>query len=292
MRRNINPTPLEDSSTSSADNSADTITTTILIQSSTPTVLLSLSTPSLAPPPPNLLDNITSPIPLQSSTPAVNDENVKITMHCQSYWFSCRGRCTQERELGGTEERLQCFCDSNCEFFKDCCADFDQYCSLSGISALDTDNPDDNGLWECISGDGFFAKAAGLWMISSCPRKWTQAHIKARRGKNLFPSFDNLKDIVPVVDGEGKTYKNRYCAQCHGLNQSDLTFYNFQLYCDVPIPKEYKRKEILTFVSTFCDRPLWRPPVRATRRYCHSVRPNLYCMDNSLHADVQRKCLN
>ena len=97
---------------------------------------------------------------------------------------------------------------------------------------------------------------------------------------------------MPVIDGEGKTYKNRYCAQCHGLNLTDLVFYNFELYCDVPVPKEYKRKEILSFVSAFCDRPLWRPLVRATRRYCHRVRPNLKCKDNSLHPNVQQKCLN
>ena len=191
MSRNINPTSLKDNrsilSRSSADNGADTITSTILIQSSTPTVLL-LSTPSLASPPPNLLDNFTSPIPLQSPTPAVSDEDVNITMHCQSYWFSCRGRCTQERDLGGTEERLHCFCDSNCVFFKDCCADFDQYCFSSGISAGDTNNPDDNGQWECISSYGSFIKAAGIWMISSCPRKWTQVDIKARCGRYLFPS--------------------------------------------------------------------------------------------------------
>ena len=294
MRRNINPTPLKDNSIlsrSSADNSADMITTTILIQSSTPTVPL-LSTPSLAPPPSNLLDNITSPIPVQSPTPAMSDEDVNITMHCQSYWFSCRRRCTQKRELGGTEERLQCFCDRNCVFFKDCCADFDQYCSSSGISEVDTNNPDDNGLWECISRHGSFSKAAGIWMISSCPRKWTQVDIKERCGRDLIPSYDNLKDNVPVIDGEGKTFKNRYCAQCHGLNLTDLTFYNFELDCDVPVPKEYERKEILSFVSAFCDRPLWRPPVQATRRYCHRVRPNLNCNDNSLHPNVQQKCLN
>ena len=182
MRRNINPASLNDQirgHVNSTDNSA------------------------------NGTDNFTSTIPPQSTTltiqTVVSNEDVNITMDCKSYWFSCSGRCTQERELGGTEERLQCFCDSSCEFFKDCCADFDQYCSSSGISLQGTVNPDDSGLWECVSSYNSFNKVAGVWMISSCPRKWNQIDIQERCNKELLPSFDNFKDNVPVIDRTGKT---------------------------------------------------------------------------------------
>lgn len=244
------------------------------------------------------MDNITSTVPphAQSSAPTMltlwTNEDVNITLHCQSSWFSCRGRCTQERKLGGTEERLQCFCDSSCEFFRDCCADFDQYCSSSGMSKQGTANPDDIGLWECVSSYNSFAKVAGVWMISSCPRNWALVDIKAKCSKDLLPSFDNFKDNVPVIDRTGKTYKNRYCAQCHGFNVTELKFYNFQLDCDVPVPKKYKRKEILSFLFNFCHRPFWRPPKGATRRYCHRVVPNHYCRDTSLPSNVQKKCLS
>ena len=244
----------------------------------------------------NGTDNITSSVPLQSSAPTMltlwTNKDVNITLYCQSYWLSCRGRCTQERKLGGTEQRLQCFCDRSCEFFRDCCADFDQFCSSSGISPQGTANPDGSGLWECVSSYNSFTKVAGVWMISSCPRNVTQVDIKENCSKDLLPSFDNFKDNVPVIDRTGKTYKNRYCAQCHGFNLTELKFYNFQLDCDVPVPKEYKRKEILSFLSTFCDRPFWKPPEGATRRYCHSLEPNNYCSDISLPSKVQQKCLN
>ena len=270
MRRNINPASLNDQirgHVNSTDNSV------------------------------NGTDNFTSTIPPQSTTltiqTVVSNEDVNITMDCKSYWFSCSGRCTQERELGGTEERLQCFCDSSCEFFKDCCADFDQYCSSSGISLQGTVNPDDSGLWECVSSYNSFNKVAGVWMISSCPRKWNQIDIQERCNKELLPSFDNFKDNVPVIDRTGKTYKNRYCAQCHGFNPTELKFYNFQFDCDVPVPKEYNRKEVLSFLSSFCNRPFWRPPEGATRRYCHSIESNHHgCSDISLPQKVQRKCLN
>ena len=244
----------------------------------------------------NATVNPTSTVPPQSSAPTMltlwTNEDVNITLHCQSYWFSCRGRCTQERTLGGTEQRLQCFCDSSCEFFRDCCADFDQYCSSSGISLQGTANQDDSGLWECVSSRNSFKKVAGVWMISSCPRNWTQIDIKESCRKDLLPSFDNFKDNVPVIDRTGKTYKNRYCAQCHGFNLTELKFYNFELACDIPVPKEYKRKEILSFLSPFCDWPYWRPPEGTTRRYCHRVEPNHYCSDILLPSKVQQKCVN
>ncbi|XP_078352252.1 uncharacterized protein LOC144636927 [Oculina patagonica] len=213
-------------------------------------------------------------------------------MHCKSYWFSCRGRCTQEREMGGTKERLQCFCDNSCEFFGDCCADFDQYCSSSGISPQDVKNLDQNDLWRCVSHHRSFIKAGGLWMISSCPKKWAQVDIKERCRQDIIPSYDNLKDVVPVIDPKGNTYKNYYCAQCHGFNVTDLKFYSFKFGCDFLVPKGYKGKEILKFLSTFCDRPTWRPPMGAARRYCHFVESNDHCWDSSLPQKVQEKCLN
>ncbi|KAJ7371541.1 hypothetical protein OS493_024881 [Desmophyllum pertusum] len=232
----------------------------------------------------------TSPTPPQSSTTTLNDKDVNITMHCESYWFSCRGRCTQERELGGTEERLQCFCDNSCEIFRDCCADFDQYCSLSGISAQQTKNPD-NGLWQCTK-NKFLDDVIGVWMISVCPRNWSHDEIKERCSKYASLSYDNHKDTLPVIDRKGITYKNHYCAQCHGVDLKDLVFYSLQFTCDVPAPKANNRQDRLKFLFTFCNLFFWQPPKGATRRYCHYIKQNDYCFDNSLPTEVQQKCIN
>lgn len=210
-------------------------------------------------------------------------------MQCKSP-FSCRGRCTRERELGGTEEKLQCFCDNSCDMLQDCCADFDQFCSLTEISAQDTKTTDDNGLWEC-----FYSKPSsdiGVWMISSCPRNWTQADIKEHCSKRLLPSYVNLTDNAPVIDRKGKTYKNHYCVQCHGLNLNEFIFYHFQFGCDVPVTKQYKKTGISKFLSSFCDRPFWRPPKGSKRRYCLLPALNASCSNSSVSATVQQKCLN
>ncbi|XP_078364945.1 uncharacterized protein LOC144649330 [Oculina patagonica] len=272
MRRNINPALLNDS----RGNNSSILTNSSVVNSTANLLFIFL--------------NVT-PTPTQVVPNLWSNEDINITMHCESYWFSCRGRCTQERELGGTEERLQCFCDSSCEFFKDCCADFDQFCPSSGMSAHNAKSPDDIGRWKCVSSYNSFSTVHGVWMISSCPKNWTQDDIKDLCNPDLFLSYDNLKDNVPVIDGKGNTYKNHYCAQCHGLNSNDLTFYNFKFSCDVPVPNQYKKKEIFKFLSTFCDNPFWRPPIGARRRYCHLISPS-YCYDISFPQKVQQKCFN
>ena len=130
-------------------------------------------------------------------------------------------------------------------------------------------------------------------MISKCPRNWTQADIEQRcRESAASLSYETHKDNLPVIDQNGFTYKNHYCAQCHGLGLKDLTFYNLKFSCDVPAPKGYKRSEALNFLFTFCYLFFWQPPTGATRRYCHRVSSNDYCLDSSLPEKVQQECIN
>ena len=232
----------------------------------------------------------TSPTPQQSSSKGLDDADVNITMHCEYYWLSCRERCTQEREPGITVERLQCFCDDSCELFQDCCADFDQYCSLSGISTelkiLEKEQ------WKCIRGQRL-KQAYGVWIISSCPRIWADADIKERCDTTgVILSQINYKDHLPVVDQNGTTYNNYYCAQCHGRTLSELTFYNLKFECNIPIPNGYFKNKIVNFLFHSCGIPYWLPPEDVARRYCHLVSSKNYCYDDSLPTKVREKCMN
>ena len=221
-------------------------------------------------------------------SPTLNNDDVNITMHCQSYWFSCRGRCTHKRELGGTEERLQCFCDSSCELFHDCCADFDQFCS-SGTLTQEAENPDYEH-WKCIESD-LLTEALGVWMIASCPANWTLEEDIDERCSSSFRSlsYDNHKDNLPVIDHTGNTYKNRYCAQCHGLNLDDLTLYNLLFHCHVPVPSNYQSNGILQFLFAFCDKAYWKSPEGAARRYCYQLTDG--CPECFPPTKTQQKCL-
>lgn len=218
----------------------------------------------------------------------MNNDDVNITMSCESYWFSCRGRCTRERELGGTEERLQCFCDNSCEIFQDCCADFDQFCSSTGTLTQEAKNSDYE-YWKCIESD-LLNDAFGVWMIASCPPNWTQEHIDERCSSSFASlSYDNHKSNLPVMDHTGNTYKNRYCAQCHGLNVDDLSFYNLLFNCHVPAPSGHQSNDILQFLFAFCDKAHWKTPEGTARRYCY--RPTDGCTDCFPPTKMQQKCL-
>ena len=241
----------------------------------------------------NWTENVTQIIPVGESSPTLNDEDVNITMHCDSYWLSCRGRCTRERELGGTEERLQCFCDSSCGMFQDCCADFDQFCS-SSTSPQKTTKPDlhfTSELWRCVE-IHWLAEARGMWMISACPRNWTEESIEERCLNSAITSYDNYKDSLPVIDRKGNTYKNHYCAQCHGSNLLYLTFYNLKFNCDVPAPKGIQSNQLLKFLFTFCENVFWQPPEGVARRYCHRLWPRNDFLESSLPETLHQKCLN
>lgn len=58
-----------------------------------------------------------------------------------SSWYSCSRRCTKEWDLGPTEARLQCFCDSFCEMSRDCCEDYDKYCLPSDSLTVESTTP-------------------------------------------------------------------------------------------------------------------------------------------------------
>ena len=74
-------------------------------------------------------------------------------------------------------------------------------------------------------------------MISFCPANWTEADTRGKCEMFTRLSYDNRKDSLPVIDHKRNTYKNHYCARCHSIMLKELTFYNIQFKCDLPVPK-------------------------------------------------------
>ena len=92
------------------------------------------------------------------------------------------------------------------------------------------------------------------------------------------------------MDHAGNTYKNRYCAQCHGLNLDDLNFYNLLFNCHVPAPSGYQSNDILQFLFAVCDKAYWKTPEGTARRYCY--RPTDGCTECGFPpTKMQQKCL-
>ena len=129
-------------------------------------------------------------------------------------------------------------------------------------------------------------------MISFCPANWTEADTKEKCETFRKLSYDNRKDSLSVIDQKGNTYKNHYCARCHGIMLKELTFYNIQFKCDLPVPKQYKGNEVLKFLFAICAEYFWQPPEGVTRRYCHRIESKKSCLFTLPPTKVQEKCLN
>ena len=117
-----------------------------------------------------------------------------------------------------------CFCDEYCTVFRDCCADYEQYC-IQGVhsSSLRSLNHD---LWKCHDVVGFLVPFTdSLWMISACPANWTHDEIATKCTRNLSEKSEDCQTYsAPLIDAKNNTYKNRFCATCHGVEVNTSRF--------------------------------------------------------------------
>ena len=114
-----------------------------------------------------------------------------------------------------TAHFLNCHCDNACyEVFFDCCPDHEEYCGRQK-----PDKNVDKNVWKCVKLGIFNGlckvfEASGVWMIEKCPRNWPS---DGTRKKCEIPKFVNVIDSIPVVGDDTLTYRNKYCAVCHGV---------------------------------------------------------------------------
>ncbi|GBO40917.1 hypothetical protein AVEN_158365-1 [Araneus ventricosus] len=133
----------------------------------------------------------------------------------------CGNKCFGE----GVVTSRSCYCDSTCEFYKDCCAD-SEYFQMNSTKTTKS----------------FVCKRKAL-MVSSCVKEWTGPDFIEKSCKS-----DTISDVDPVgntpVTSEttGVTYSNYYCAICNG-DAEKLIVWNIKLSCphlsaDSPIKKD------------------------------------------------------
>ncbi|PFX22584.1 Neuropathy target esterase [Stylophora pistillata] len=139
--------------------------------------------------------------------------------------ITCVGKCRKGRDPGLSNEEVTCFCDEYCTVFRDCCADYEQYC-LQGVhsSSLRSLNHD---LWKCHDVVGFLVLFTdSLWMISACPANWTpHDEIATKCTRNLSEKSEDCQTYsAPLIDAKNNTYKNRFCATCHGVEVNTSRF--------------------------------------------------------------------
>lgn len=192
---------------------------------------------------------------------------------------SCMGKCRSERDPGPLIEDTKCFCDEHCTVFHDCCADYEQAC-LSVVNRNSSRSLNAE-LWQCNNHVDGVGGANGVWMISACPANWTQDDIAVNCSVNMQNMFVDCYDFAPVTDMIGTTYKNRFCAQCHGVQTNTNQWYKMQ-----------NKERASGAIPINCSLVKWKPPSGVHRRYCLEVLRNESCFNRSSRFQEYNGCLS
>ena len=131
-------------------------------------------------------------------------------------------------------EATACGCDDMCPWFNDCCYDIDMSCVIP--------NPDKIYFFEhlaereisrqditCVTPTRDNVQSQGVWMVSRCPE--AMRNTVENRKCQEYGEMD-VYETIPVTDKFGFTYKNAYCAICHGASTTDLTSWNIKAHCN------------------------------------------------------------
>ena len=190
--------------------------------------------------------------------------------------FSCKGRCVFAHRQG-----FSCQCDSDCELFKDCCADYRPYCNHS-TSTIKLDQ----NLFCCVK----TPTLSNFWAISKCPKEWKSNNISLKCERvPVQITGDNVRCHVPVI-GENQTiFYNEYCAECN--NARVLEYFDLEITSTIrliPPRSSTAVEEAVTFALkygenvTFSIAPRHNTP-NANVRHC---LPNLirrFCPQKHSH---------
>ena len=154
--------------------------------------------------------------------------------------FSCQGKCNEFIN----KPYFTCQCDSDCELFKDCCADYRTYCNHSTSTIKLNQN-----LFCCVKMPTLSDK---FWAISKCPKEWKSNNVSLKC--ESFPeqiTGDNVRSHVPVI-GENQTiFYNEYCAECN--NARVLEYFDLNITSTIRlIPRRSSTvEEAVTFALKY-----------------------------------------
>lgn len=125
-----------------------------------------------------------------------------------------------------------CSCHPACELFRDCCyntLDYTGRCTNSN----DTDHfiddvlPKFRNFFQCTTD---VISDEKYWMISKCPESWTglnECDVTGNDTDVFVGRLDEGLSSIPVLSRNGLTYRNIYCALCHGEDISGLSPWTF-----------------------------------------------------------------
>lgn len=192
---------------------------------------------------------------------------------------SCRSRCNSVSL--SRSEMFECNCDRDCNFFNDCCADYERYC---GNNMQANSYQFDRKLFDCSSGHG------DIWMINKCPENWKFDEISSKcENIPLTLSGNNIRSRIPVVCENNTIFQNEYCAQCNQVRIEK--YFSLKITCSLVPPASITTVEgKVTFALEYCGEKTIAI-FKSTNQYVRKCFRNLRQSCPERHA-FEKKCKN
>ena len=147
------------------------------------------------------------------------------TLYPPGIEISCpmRYKCEERFGLPLNYHDKNCYCDTVCETYGDCCKD---YVAPTGRRAKKTKLPRNTFTCQRVEE---IDRNVEIYVVEGCPRDFTDTEIRAKCEGAI--NSDDAFQRVPVVSKETKVlYKNFYCAQCGG--EFNVSFWKVLLNCE------------------------------------------------------------
>lgn len=113
------------------------------------------------------------------------------------------------------DKQSSCYCDQACEKYDDCCFD----AILSNTSEQITKNNQHIDIKFLTCESKIFNAEYGMWVVSSCPSR--------SRPSDITEKCHQAENMHPVSSEDGTTFRNVYCAYCHGVRQYNSWRFEF-----------------------------------------------------------------
>ncbi|XP_054718041.1 uncharacterized protein LOC129227493 [Uloborus diversus] len=117
-----------------------------------------------------------------------------------------------------------CECDPACVAYDDCCID-----AKPLVRRRQRPRPVNNKRL-CLPYGGY--KTLGVYVVNQCARGWDGPPEVLFKCRGPMDLRDPLNAVPLTSVSQGRTYRNRYCAECNGGNPSDLLTWRIHLDCE------------------------------------------------------------
>ena len=161
-----------------------------------------------------------------SSPPTLTQGN------CAGYNFTC------------SFNRYVCQCDEQlCKQFGDCCAELQYTQSTTG--------PEFTCVSTSVLNEGRDVSTVAYFMIASCPESQSDSEIP--KGLAELCEAQSLSS-PPISDNKtGLVYRNKYCAQCHRVPESEQISWRSQWRCNSALRKAFDEGNATIDIALLLD---------------------------------------